>query len=285
MKKTQLIINADDFGASEEVNEAIVRGFRHGVLTSCSLMVSGKAFDQAVSLAKENELLAVGIHLVTVLGKSVLPHCDIPNLVDENGNFASDPTAAGVRYYFSCKARRELTRELHAQFEKFCSTGLKLSHIDSHLHMHVHPVIFRIAVELGNRFGVTRMRVPEDELKLSVSFSQKPRHSLLTQSLVFRLLTRLMKKRLKANGFRFADRVYGNFMSGEMSEEFVLSVMDQLKVEANEIYLHPAFHIDAGQLDPLQLQAFEEFQILVSRKVIERAKAPDIELTSYEGLH
>src|SRR5262249_9460026 len=138
----QLIVNADDFGISEEVNEAVVRSFREGVLTSTSLIVTGDAFEQAVKLAQENPGLAVGIHLVTVLGKSVLSPSQIPTVVDKEGNFSDNPVTAGLKYYFSSQARSELRKELAAQFEKFHSTGLPLSHIDGHLHLHVHPVIF-----------------------------------------------------------------------------------------------------------------------------------------------
>src|SRR2546426_4417919 len=97
-KATQhrLIVNADDFGISEEVNEAVIRAYREGVLTSTSLMVTGAAFTQAVKLARENPGLAVGIHLVTVVGKSVLSHSEIPTLVDREGNFSNNPTAAGL---------------------------------------------------------------------------------------------------------------------------------------------------------------------------------------------
>src|SRR5215813_15169858 len=97
----KVIINADDFGISEEVNEAVVRSFREGVLTSTSLMVTGDAFEQAVKLAKENPGLAVGIHLVTVLGKSVLSPSQIPTVVDKEGNFSDNPVTAGLKYYFS----------------------------------------------------------------------------------------------------------------------------------------------------------------------------------------
>src|ERR1044072_973611 len=160
MNPYQVIINADDFGRSQEINEAIIRAHREGVLTSCSLMVSGAAFEQAVDLAKAHPKLGVGIHLVTVVGQSVLPQREIPTLVDEHQNFSNDPNRAGLKYYFSSPARRELKKELAAQFAKFAETGLPFSHIDGHLHLHVHPVIFKIAIELGIRYGVRRMRVP-----------------------------------------------------------------------------------------------------------------------------
>src|SRR6266404_8338838 len=86
-RRLQLIVNADDFGISEEVNESVVRAFKYGVLTSCSLMVTGPAFDQAVKLAKDNPKLSVGIHVVSVMGKSVLSKSEIPTLVDEEKNF------------------------------------------------------------------------------------------------------------------------------------------------------------------------------------------------------
>ncbi|PYV88356.1 MAG: hypothetical protein DMG05_15680 [Acidobacteria bacterium] len=128
-----MIVNADDFGMSKEVNEAVVHAFKEGVLTSCSLMVTGEAFDEAVQLAKENRGLAVGIHLVTVMGRSVLPRSEIPALVDEKGLFSCHPGLAGLKYYFSKQARAQLRKELAAQFEKFQSTGLPFSHIDAHL--------------------------------------------------------------------------------------------------------------------------------------------------------
>jgi predicted glycoside hydrolase/deacetylase ChbG (UPF0249 family) len=74
---------------------------------------------------------------------------------------------------FSPRARSELRQELRAQFDKFAATGLRLSHIDEHLHMHVHLVIFRAALELGLRYGVRRMRVPQEEYRLAVNFRRQ----------------------------------------------------------------------------------------------------------------
>ena len=99
-----LIVTADDFGMSRNTNEAIIRAFREGILTSASLMVGGAAFEHAVELAKANPGLSVGLHIVLVQGKSVLPHKRIPHLVDAENNFANNPTLTGLRYYFSQSA-------------------------------------------------------------------------------------------------------------------------------------------------------------------------------------
>jgi hopanoid biosynthesis associated protein HpnK len=277
----RLIVNADDFGFSEEVNEAVVRAYREGVLTSASLMVTGAAFAQAVELAKENPGLAVGIHLVTVVGQSVLPHREIPTLVDEKGNFSENPTLAGLKYYFSPQARRELRKELAAQFEKFHSTGLRLSHIDGHLHLHVHPVIFSAALELGVKYGACRMRVPSEERQLALAFDRGNILQKTIHTVLFGGLARHMKKSLRALGFSFPERVYGNLQSGRMSERYFLYALDNLTAEASEIYFHPAVYADERLLNDAESQCLIEFEALTSKKVRERVHALGIKLTNY----
>lgn len=276
-----LIVNADDFGASEQVNEAIIRAFKDGVLTSASLMVTGEAFEQAVMLAKENPGLAVGIHLVTVVGRSVLAHREIPSLVDDEGNFSNDPNLAGLKYFFSPRARRELRRELAAQFEKFQSTGLTLSHIDGHLHLHVHPVIFNAALDLGAKYGARRMRVPFEERRLALGFDRTSLMRKTVHTLMFGGLASYMKKKLRARGFTFPERVYGNLQSGRMNERYFLYLLDNLTSDTNEIYFHPAVYSPDRILSDDERQCRIEFEALTSARVKERIGQLGMGLTNY----
>jgi chitin disaccharide deacetylase len=280
-RQLRLIINADDFGVSEEVNEAVIRAYKEGVLTSTSLMVTGAAFDQAVKLAKQNPGLSIGIHLVTVVGKSVLSHSEIPHLVNREGNFSNNPTVAGLKYYFSPSARRELRKELSAQFEKFHSTGLPLSHIDGHLHLHVHPVIFKAALELGARYGTRRMRVPEEERRLALEFDRAGVVLKTILALLFGGLARYMKKELKLRGFLFPERVYGNLQSGRMSERYFLYALENLSADTSEIYFHPAVYADERLLDQEERQCSIEFEALTSDIVKQRVQELGIKLTNY----
>ncbi len=91
MKPCRLIINGDDFGASREVNEAVILAHRTGILTSTSLMISGRAAKQAIRLAKENPNLAVGLHVTCVDGPSVLNPSQIPHITDKDGAFPIRP--------------------------------------------------------------------------------------------------------------------------------------------------------------------------------------------------
>jgi chitin disaccharide deacetylase len=277
----RLIVNADDFGASEEVNEAVIRAYREGVLTSTSLMVTGPAFEQAVGLAKETPGLAVGIHLVTVMGKSVLPHSEIPRLVDEHRNFPSNPVKAGLKYYFSPRARRELRKELAAQFEKFHSTGLPLSHIDGHLHLHVHPVIFNAALELGSKYGARHMRVPVEERRLALAFDRANPLQKTVYALLFGALARYMKRELKTCSFTFPERVYGNLQSGRISEEYILYALEHLSADTNEIYFHPAVYAEDRVLNGDERQCLIEFETLTSARVKTRIESLGVRLINY----
>jgi chitin disaccharide deacetylase len=284
MNQHRVIINADDFGASEEVNEAIIRAHQEGVLTSCSLMVTGAAFEQAVRLAKANPRLAVGIHLVTVVGRSALPASEIPALVDEQGNFSNDPNTAGLRYYFLPQARRQLRQELAAQFERFHQTGLPFSHIDGHLHLHVHPVIFKTALQLGAKYGVKRMRVPTEELGLALHFDGRFKFRKGLHKLMFGALGIYMKRHLKKQGFVFAERVYGNLQSGAMTDKYFLYALENLNAATNEIYFHPALYSPDRVLSKDEKQLMVEFQALINREVKEQAQASRFKLITYFDL-
>ena len=284
VKRIRLIVNGDDFGLSEPVNEGIIRAFKEGVLTSCSLMVTGDAFDQAVALARENPRLAVGIHLVTAMGRSVLPKREIPSLVDEEGRFSDNPALAGLKYYFWPSARREIRRELSAQFSKYQSTGLPLSHVDGHLHMHVHPVIFNAAVTLGEKFGAKRMRVVQEERRLALAFDRCHILSKTAHSLLFAGLAAYMKKKLKARGFLFPHRVYGDLQTGKMNEQYFLYALENLRSETNEIYFHPAVYGAGAALTDEQRQQVIEFGALTSATVIRRMNELGVELANYFDL-
>jgi hopanoid biosynthesis associated protein HpnK len=266
---------------SDEVNEAVIRAYKEGVLTSTSLMVTGASYENAVKLAREHPGLAVGIHLVTVVGRSVLPYSEIPTLVDHEGNFSNNPVAAGLKYYFSKRARCELRKELAAQFERFRSTGVPLSHIDGHLHLHVHPVIFNTALMLGPKYGTRRMRVPVEERRLALNFDSSNKLQKCIFTLLFGGLGRYMKSRLIKHGFTYPERVYGNLQSGRMTERYCLYVLDRLTAEISEIYFHPAVYKDDRVLTSHESQCSMEFEALISTKVKQRMQELGIKLTNY----
>jgi len=241
-------------------------------LTSASLMVSGQACEHAVTLAKENPRLAVGLHVTCADGHPVMRPSEIPHIAGKNGTFPSSPAWAGLRYFFSRSARKDLFNEIAAQFEKFSQTGLNFSHVDSHCHLHVHPVVLDAIVEISERHRIKRVRVPADSFFSALPFLGSPLLAAGT-ALVFKLLTGRMKRKLRRRGFIFPQRVYGNLMTGNMSLEYVLSLLDSLPQGTSEIYFHPALPCSPSTYDARQLQRFREFSILIDpdvRSKIER---------------
>lgn len=108
----QLIITSDDFGLSKGVNKAVEKAWQEGLLTCASIMPGGAAFKDAVAIARRNPGLQVGLHLTLVQGQSVLPHTQIPNLVDKAGCFSDNPVATGMRYFFNKGIYKQLLREI-----------------------------------------------------------------------------------------------------------------------------------------------------------------------------
>ncbi|MBD2567834.1 hopanoid biosynthesis-associated protein HpnK [Anabaena lutea] len=277
------IINGDDFGFSQGVNQAIIQAHSQGVLTSTSLMVSGDAAEDAIALAKNYPDLAVGLHLVLVCGKSVLPPSQIPHLVDSDGNFSDNPTQAGLNYQFNQATREELRQEIRAQLEKFRDSGLQLSHVDGHLHLHVHPVILGILVDLANEFNIKLMRLPSEELAKSLKLDQRNLLIKIVWSVVFGQLRRYGENLLKAHNIEFANRVYGLLQTSNVTEEYLLGLIPQIQADFIEIYSHPAI-VNAGE--PLNTPGGEiELGALLSERVREALVVNGFELTNYVKLN
>lgn len=279
-----LIINGDDFGYSEAVNRAIVQAHREGVLTSASLMVNERAAAQAVELAKANPALAVGLHLVLVLGRAALPHSELPHITDAEGNFTNSSFQAGLNYYFSAAARRELRREMRAQFERFAATGLQFSHVDGHTHLHQHPVIFDELIRLCEEFDVRRVRVVKGEMRLSLSLDHRHLPIKLVWGIVFNLLGRWCEKRLAGRGFIQPRKVYGLLQTGDLNEQYLLGLIERMEAASSEIYAHP-LALDAGQAAKQQNPGGgRELQAMLSSRVQQAIEESGFRLATYESL-
>ena len=145
----RLIINADDFGFTRDVNAGIIQAHREGVLTSATLMANGDAFDDAVRVAHETPTLDVGCHLVLVQGRSVLDGRTLPE--------------TPARLLFQ---KMDAYSELRAQIQKIIARGIRPTHLDSHKHTHLLPGVFRAVVRLAKEFSIPYIRRPLPSLDL-----------------------------------------------------------------------------------------------------------------------
>lgn len=238
-RTSQIIVNADDFGRSTAINEAVCRAHREGILTSASLMVSGEAAEEAVDLARRMPSLAVGLHLVLCDGSSILPHDEVPHLVDPQRHFRHDPLRAGLCYFASPQAKAEVAREVAAQFEWFAATGLPLSHVDGHCHLHLHPTVLDCVLPLAARYGAGGLRIPHDCLWRALRCDRRRTATKLLWGGLFTLLAHWSRKKLRTYDLPAASRTFGLFQSGHMRSDYLVDVITHLRAPTAEIYFHP----------------------------------------------
>ena len=155
----KLIFNADDFGISQGVNEAIFKAHTQGILNSTSIMITLKYVPQALELAKQMPDLNIGLHANLTNENSVLSKDEIPLLVDENGKFKHGfVNLACLSLLHPKELKNQAKKEIKAQIEKALSCGIKLTHLDSHRHIHMIPAIFKACMELAEEYNIPRLR-------------------------------------------------------------------------------------------------------------------------------
>ncbi|MGC9940781.1 MAG: hopanoid biosynthesis-associated protein HpnK [Verrucomicrobiota bacterium] len=269
----RLIVNADDFGLSSSVNAAVIRAHREGILTTASLMVNEAGFGEAVKLAKENPALGVGLHLTLLHGHAALPPDEIPGLVNADGEFSNSPLGAGMAYFFKATLREQLRAEIEAQIETFHATGLKLDHVNGHLHLHLHPTVFKILMEYSQKGGLTHMRLTRDCLARSRRTSRGHWLYRISHAAIFELLSNRARTSLSDKKIRHTQITFGLLQDSRVDEDYILKLLPELPEGDSELYSHPS-------LDKFK----HELDALVSPQVRERISELGIELIRYQDL-
>jgi hopanoid biosynthesis associated protein HpnK len=273
-------VTGDDFGLSSDVNAAILRAHREGILTSASLMVNEPGFEEAVALARGAPSLSVGLHLAVSSSRSTLPPTDIPALVDAQGRFRRSPARAGWAYFASRSARLQLEREVRAQLEKFAATGLPIDHLDGHQHLHMHPSIFPIVLRLRAEYGIPAVRVVRDSLALNLRLDRSRAVAKAAASLTFALLAGSCLRSIGELPVGQADRVLGYLQDGRLVKEHLIGLLERLPEGVTEIYCHPSLR---GGEEPGR-RPREEFEALVDPAVRRAVEEAGIRCTSYRYL-
>jgi chitin disaccharide deacetylase len=243
-------------------------------------MVGAPAATDAVRRAKQMPSLRVGLHIVLIEGRPVLPPQDVPALVGPSGEFRNDMLSASVRIAFDPSARRQVAREIAAQFDAYAATGLPLDHVDCHKHWHLHPVIGRLVMRVGRRHGMKALRVPREPVRV---LRRVESTSPSLESLVTRARARRLGHRVRWRHLQTADRVFGLAWSGAMTEPRIAGLLANLPDGLSEIYSHPATSNEFPGAVPGYRYA-DELAALVSPAIVNAVKANGIRLTSYSDL-
>lgn len=275
----KLIVNADDFGLTEGINIGIVNGFKDGIITSASLIPTMPAFQHAVETATENPDLDIGVHLSLTVGKPCSENDRLSPILEE-GEFIPSHVHV-IRSIYANRVRIEdIKEEMSAQIAKVQETGLRISHLDSHQHVHMVPRVFRLMLTLMQEHQVPFVRVP-DEL---VGIKQ-----LLTIKgwglFVLGLIGRASRQEVVRAKLSTTDYFWGLSCSEAMSLHDLTRMLGSLKPGINELMCHPGYNDSTlGLIYDKPSFREEELAALTDKRALELVKQLGIRLTNYRTL-
>jgi predicted glycoside hydrolase/deacetylase ChbG (UPF0249 family) len=264
-----LVVNADDFGFTEDVNAGILEAHRRGILTAATLMANGDAFEDAVRLARETPSLDTGAHLVLVGGRSMLTGKPLPETVGK--------LAAGL-------ARREIRpiEELRAQVRRILGAGLRLSHLDTHKHTHLLPQVLDAVARIGEEFGIGWVRAPFD-FPGSSPGAPLPRK---VTSAAMALMRPRFRRVLARHGCKSTDHFAGFQTTGRFGPAELVKLLEAIPEGSTELMCHPGFCREALKATRTRLKQSRERELeaLTSQAVREAIASSGIEVVGYGGL-
>lgn len=232
MKK--VIINADDFGLIQGVNEGIVKAHQEGILTSATLMANMPGFNQAVEMAGANPELGVGVHLNILRGQPLSPVQKVGSLLSRELHFIPSVSSLLNRMALKRINLDEVEREFRAQVERVLRAGIDPSHIDSEKHIHLIRPLFRIVIKLAKEYKINKVRFIQE-------YCVSLRPGQMFKSMFISLSSTSMKKKMIQEGVRFPDRFYGVCDSGRITAVKLQKTLQRAKEGVTEIMVHPGY--------------------------------------------
>lgn len=231
----KLIVNADDFGLSQEVNGGIIHCFKNGIVTSASLLVNREGFDDAIEKIKENHDLDIGVHLNIFRGR---PLTGLKYLVRKNGEMAGNILFFMLKILMNKKsARCEIYQEFEAQIKKAMESGVVISHMDTEKHIHMFPFVFDIVADLAKKYNIGAVRFPfESQWAVPIPYMRQ-----LPKLFFGKFFCRISKRILKASGLKAPDYFYGVSLSGKYSEKNFELFVGRIRPGISELSCHPGF--------------------------------------------
>lgn len=273
----QLIVSADDFGITKSVNEGIVRSREEGIVTSLNLLPSGEAFEDAVRLAKEIGLGEAGAHLALTETRSVATPSQIPSLVDADGNFYGGHAAFFLKFISGAIDLEQVYAEWKSQLDKARATGIKITNLSSHEHIHMLPALLKIFIRLAKEYAIPAIRYPHSDRSRS-----RMGVKVLCKKLTLLCFERGVGRALKSSGIISPEHFLGVLDSGNITEEVLLDMIPLLEEGTTELVCHPGFP-GKEVLERYRFHKNSERELfaLTSPRVKKLAAEKEVKLVSY----
>ena len=274
-----MVFNADDFGYSRSINQAVRLAHGGGLLKSASLMATGDAFDEAVLIATSLDEFEVGVHLCATQTRALLPERHLPGLA-AGGRFRFGVAGLGMRLFASKALAAQIVREWRAQIEAILEAGLRPDHLNSHQHLHMHPVLFGRVLELAAEYNIPLVRMPHTNFGLNARIDRNRLVSKFLKAAVFNGLRGccLAFHQVDRPEVYLTDHTYGLLQIGRTDEAYLLKLLPNLPGGVSEIYIHPGLR---PELCSPQIRRDVELASLISPGVREAVKNEGLEVTTF----
>lgn len=220
----RLIINADDYGMSEKSDRRIIESYARGAITDISILAVGDSFDHAVKLAKDKQIEKIGIHLA-LTGKFIV-----------KDKFSSDYRSFLIKYLAGCVKTDELYHEFKSQITMVKKSGFKITHLDSHEHIHMLPGVLKSAIRVMKEFGIESIRFPLEKLAF-VKKLKGPRMWL--RNAMLSGMCAVSRKTIEASGLKHTDNFIGHARALNFAKKDFLDLASRLKDGVTELCCHP----------------------------------------------
>jgi predicted glycoside hydrolase/deacetylase ChbG (UPF0249 family) len=268
----QLVVNADDFGFTRDVNAGIIEAHQRGILTATTLMANGDAFDDAARLARENPGLDTGAHLVLIGGRQVCaPDVRLPDSIPQ---LLAAIAMRRIRVY----------DELAAQVRRILDAGIRLTHLDTHKHTHLAPPVLDAVARIAEEFGIRWVRRPFD-LPVTAARRGAPLPNRAT-SRGLALVRARFHRVLAAHHCRTTDHFAGFQITGRLRTDELAALIRALPEGSTELMCHPGRCTDElrGARTRLKESRERELAALVAPEARRALEESRVELVNYRTL-
>lgn len=286
----RLIVNADDFGLTRGVNNAIVECHHRGIVTSTTLMATGAAFGDAVSLSRTLPGLSVGCHVVLVDGEPLSSPSLVRSLLAPGTSRFYQSIDEFARAALSGRFQAaEIEIEATAQFQRLRQAGVHISHFDAHKHVHMFPSVIAPVLRAAKSGGITIVRNPFEyprSMRLGSVLSDRKLAIRYAEVLLLRSFRRNFMRQVRQAGFATPDGSLGVAATGSLSTKMLTELMERMPRGTWELVCHPGYNDTDLQTIQTKLRASRaiELEALSDSRALAVAERLGIQLLSFAEL-
>lgn len=285
---TRIIINADDFGLSTPVNQAVAEAALDGVLSSATIMVNMPGFEGAVKTAKTVPQLGVGVHLNLLRGKPLCEASYVKSLVGEDEKFLGNVSKLWKRNLLGRIDQHEIITELSMQVSRVIDFGIRPTHLDSEKHVHIiFPFLWDAVCEVAKRHNIKCLRVVRENSDYPKSLP-RPLFRQRLKTILLNSRAAGLADRARKHGLKFTDHFFGLALTGQMTSRVYEMLLPKLTPGSHEIMCHPAVSAgastSAGRTSWLDDYRVNEYLALIDPATKEALDNSNIELINYGQL-